>query len=198
MYLLAQKLLPTDKKKYESARVQIAVAGIKTLNSLQIIKTGQRCLLVRQFCRAFFERNPIFFSFASFFAQSFSLRRLLHGVYTVPLARHNVRSHTNVISVHTLERLLMLWLLVITFDTLLIKFMQTAQLTFNGRTITEFFAVLFLFRCREKVRDPPNSPRSVICWDLFFIFWGHFGVTNGRHSRSALYRAENIRDQLFV
>ena len=58
------------------------------------------------------------------------------------------------------------------FDTLLIKFMQTAQLTFNGRTITEFFAVLFLFRCREMVRDPPNSPRSVICWDLFLYFWG--------------------------
>ena len=54
------------------------------------------------------------------------------------------------------------------------------------------------FRCREKVRDPPNHPRSVICWDLFLYFWGHFGVTNGRHSRSALYRAENIRDQLFV
>ena len=46
--------------------------------------------------------------------------------------------------------------------------MQTAQLTFNGRTITEFFAVLFLFRCREKVRDPPNSPRSVICCIFFF------------------------------
>ena len=92
-------------KKYQSARVQIAVAGIKTLNSLQIIKIGQRFLLVRQFCCTFFERNPIFFLFASFcffFAQSFSLRRLLHSVYTVPL-----RSHTNVISVHTLERLLM-------------------------------------------------------------------------------------------
>ena len=50
--------------------------------------------------------------------------------------------------------------------------MQTAQLTFNGRTVTEFFAVLFLFRCREKVRDPPNSPLSVICWDLFLFFWG--------------------------
>ena len=55
-------------KKYQSARVQIAVAGIKTLNSLQIIKIGQRFLLVRQFCRAFFERNPIFFFlFPSFF-----------------------------------------------------------------------------------------------------------------------------------
>ena len=39
---------------------------MKTLNSLQIIKIGQRILLVRQFCRAFFE-NPIFFLFASFF-----------------------------------------------------------------------------------------------------------------------------------
>ena len=55
---------------------------------------GERCLLVRQLCLAFFERNPyFFFLFVSFFfAQSFSLRRLLHGVYTVPLARHNVRS----------------------------------------------------------------------------------------------------------
>ena len=43
------------------------VAGIKTLNSLQIIKIRQRFSLVRQFCRAFFERNPIFFLFASFF-----------------------------------------------------------------------------------------------------------------------------------
>ena len=50
--------------------------------------------------------------------------------------------------------------------------MQTAQLTFNGRTITDFFVVLFLFRCREKVRDTPNSPRSVICWDLFLHFLG--------------------------
>ena len=44
-----------------------------------------------------------------------------------------------------------------TIDALIIG-MQTAQLTFNGRTITEFFAILFLFRCREKVPDPPNSP----------------------------------------
>ena len=56
------------KKKYQCARVQIAVAGIKTLNSLQIIKIGQRFLPVRQFCRAFLERNPIFFiSFFFFF-----------------------------------------------------------------------------------------------------------------------------------
>ena len=154
-------------KKYQSARVQIAVAGIKTLNSLQIIKIGQRFLLVRQFCLAFFERNPSFsFLFPSLFAQSFSLRRLLHSVYTVPLAKsaksykHDQRSHLG----KTIDALII--------DTLLIKFMLTAQLTFNGRTITEFFAVLFLFRCGEKVRDPPNSPRSVICWDLFLYFLG--------------------------
>ena len=69
-------------------RLQIAVAEIKTLNSLQIIKIGERFLLVRQLCLAFFERKPYFFYlFLFFFAQSFSLRRLLHGVYTVPLAR---------------------------------------------------------------------------------------------------------------
>ena len=33
-------------------------------------------------------------------------------------------------------------------------------------------ACAFLFRCREKVRDPPNSPRSVICWDLFYLIFG--------------------------
>ena len=84
-------------KKYQSAREQIAVAEIKTLNSLQIFKIGQRFLLVRQFCHAFFERNPIFFFyFLLFFALSFSLRRLLHSVYTVPLAKsykRDQRSH---------------------------------------------------------------------------------------------------------
>ena len=73
------------KKKYQSARVQIAVAGIKTLNSLQIIKIGQRFLLVRQFCRAFFERNPIFFVYnlllffcaIIFFASAFA--RCIYG-----------------------------------------------------------------------------------------------------------------------
>ena len=52
-------------KKYQSARVQIAVAGIKTLNRLQIIKIGQRFLLVRQFCRA--SLKEILFFFISFF-----------------------------------------------------------------------------------------------------------------------------------
>ena len=32
--------------------------------------------------------------------------------------------------------------------------MQTAQLTFKGHIVTEFFAVLFLHR-REKDRNPP-------------------------------------------
>ena len=75
--------------------------------------------------------------------------------------------------------------------------MQTAPLTFNGRTVTEFFAVLFFFRCREKDHNPPNHPQSVICWDPF-ICLGHFGVKDGQLCRSALYRAENIHDQLFV
>ena len=88
-------------KKYQSARVQIAVAEIKTLNSLQIIKIGERFLLVRQLCIAFFKRNPYFFNLffvffcAVIFAQSFSLRQLLNSVYTV-------------VHVHTLGRLLML------------------------------------------------------------------------------------------
>ena len=82
-------------KKYQSARVQIAVAGIKTLNSLQIIKIGQRYLLVRQFCHAFFERNPMFFLICFFFAQSLSLRRLLHSVYgtTAKSYKRDQRSH---------------------------------------------------------------------------------------------------------
>ena len=35
------------------------------------------------------------------------------------------------------------------------------------------------FRCREKVRDPPNYPRSVICWDLFLSFFFFFGGGGG-------------------
>ena len=74
--------------------------------------------------------------------------------------------------------------------------MQTAQLTSNGRITTEFFAVPFLFRCREIHRNRPKYPRSVICWDLFLyflfiFFWGegggeggmggggHFGIKHG-------------------
>ena len=55
--------------------------------------------------------------------------------------------------------------------------MQTAQLTSNGRITTEFFAVLFLFRCREKHRNRPKYPQSVICWDLFLYFF--FGGGGG-------------------
>ena len=33
------------------------------------------------------------------------------------------------------------------------------------------------FRCREKVRDPPNYRRSVICWDLFLYFFGGGGTS---------------------
>ena len=84
-------------------------------------------LLVRQFCCAFFERSPIFFFlFASFFAQSLSLRRLLHSVYTVPL-----RSHTNYKRDQCSHLGKTIDALIIgDFDRLLIKFMQTAQLTF--------------------------------------------------------------------
>ena len=37
----------------------------------------------------------------------------------------------------------------------------------------------FFFRCHEKDRNPPNYQRSVICWDLFLHFLGHFGVKMG-------------------
>ena len=61
---------------------------------------------------------------------------------------------------------------MITFDTSLIKFMQTAQLTFNGRTITEFFAVLFLFRCREKVPRPAEFSAIRNLLGSFSLFLG--------------------------
>ena len=49
-------------KKYQSARIQIAVAGIKTLNSLQIIKIGERYNFV-----VLSLKEILFFLFASFF-----------------------------------------------------------------------------------------------------------------------------------
>lgn len=57
-------------------------------------------------------------------------------------------SKSNMISVHTFERLLTLWLLmhwlwVITFDMLFIKFIQTTHLTLNGRMVTELNSVLY-------------------------------------------------------
>ena len=70
--------------------------------------------------------------------------------------------------------------------------MQTAQLTFNSRTITEFFAVLFLFRCPEKIRDLPNSPRSVICGDLFLYFFGDTLVLQIGDTISPRYTALKI------
>ena len=61
---------------------------------------------------------------------------------------------------------------MITFDTLLIKFMQTAQLIFNGRTITEFLAVHFLFRCRETVRRPAEFSAIRNLLGSFSLFFG--------------------------
>ena len=162
------------------------------------MKIGERFLLVRQLCLSFFERIPYFFICFFFFAQSFSLHRLLHGVYTLPLARHNVRSLKKVISVHTLERLLMLWLLVITFDTLLIKLMQTAQLTFNGRTVTEFFAVLFLFRGIPMSWKGPRSAELSAIRTLLGSFSILFGGTLMLQMGDTVYRAKIYRDQLFV
>ena len=51
-------------------RVQIAVSEIKILNSLQIMKIGERFLLVRELCLAFFERNPYFFFYLFLFLRS--------------------------------------------------------------------------------------------------------------------------------
>ena len=90
-------------KKYQSARVQIAVAEIKTLNSLQIMKIGERFLLVRQLCLAFFERNPYFFYLFLFLRSHF----LCVGFCTVYI-RYRWQGLKKLISVHTLERLLML------------------------------------------------------------------------------------------
>ena len=99
MYLLAKRLLRTDKKYTKVSEYRSRWLKIKTLNSLQIIKKlGQRFfLLVRHFCCVFFERNPFFF----LFAQSYSLSQLLYSVYKVPLTdamwevfkKHNQRSH---------------------------------------------------------------------------------------------------------
>ena len=78
-------------------------------------------------------------------------------MFTVPLAKfikifkkHDQCSHLGKTIDHDAL------ILVITFDTLLIKFIQTAQLTSNGRIGTEFFAVLFLFRCCEKDQTCQN------------------------------------------
>ena len=64
---------------------------------------------------------------------------------------------------------------MITFDTLLIKLIQTAQLTFNGGTVTEFFVVLFLFRgIPMSCKGPGTAELSAIRNLLgpLSIFWG--------------------------
>ena len=75
--------------------------------------------------------------------------------------------------------------------------MQTAQLTFNGQIVTEFFAVLFLFQCPEKDRDPPKYLQSVICWDLFLYCFGGTWVLKMGDPVGPRY-TENICDRLFV
>ena len=142
------------------------------------------------------KETVIFFYFFLFLRSHFFASAFAQCIYGTA-----GRSLEKVISVHTLERLLMLWLLVITFDTLLIKLMQTAQLTFNGRTVIELFAVLFLFRgIPVSWKDPQPAELSAFgnLLGSFSIFLGALWCYNWAHSRYALYRAENIRDQLFV
>ena len=54
--------------------------------------------------------------------------------------------------------------------------MQTAQLTFNGRTVTEFFAGLFLFRGIPMSWKGPRPAELSAIRNLlgsFLYFWGH-------------------------
>ena len=61
MHILAKRLV-TCRTYKKSARIQIALAEIKTLDSLHIIKLAQGfVLLVRLLCHAFFERISDFF-----------------------------------------------------------------------------------------------------------------------------------------
>ena len=65
--------------------------------------------------------------------------------------------------------------------------MQTAQLTFNDRTVyTEFFAVLFYSDVVKRTK-----PAEMSAIRNFSLFLGHFDVKN---YASALYRAKNIRE----
>ena len=96
---------------------------------------------------------------------------------------------------------LMFWLLVITFDTLLIKLMQTAQLIFNGRTFTEFFAVLFLFRGIPMSWKGPRPAELSAIRNLLgsvSVFLGALWCYKWATQYTTLYRAINIRDQLYV
>ena len=106
-----------------------------------------------------------------FFAQSFSLHRLLLSVYGTAVSKsfqkHDQCSH--------LGKAIDALIIVITFDTLLIKSMQIALLTFNDRIVdTEFFADLFF----SDVVKRTKPHRYVICWGLFSLFLEHFDVKN--------------------
>ena len=93
MYLLAKRLFRTDKKNTK----------VREYRSLSLKKNSEQSadrdfLLVRQFCRAFFERNPYFFIF--FFLRS---PFLCVGFCTV-----YIRYRWPDTMCQTLERLLML------------------------------------------------------------------------------------------
>ena len=99
----------------------------------------------------FLKKLVIFFLCSLFLCISFCT------VFTVPLAKfikifkkHDQCSHLGKTIDHDAL------ILVITFDMLLIKFMQTAQLTSNGGIGTEFFAVLFLFNAVKRTKTLQN------------------------------------------
>ena len=79
----------------------MTLAKIKNLNSLHIIKLGQRYHFLPVRLLFFFLKEVSDF----FFAQSFSLRQLLHSVYGTAVQGANYQSlFKNNISVHTLEK----------------------------------------------------------------------------------------------
>ena len=108
MYILAKRLLPitkdsncasTDRASRNKNSEQSAYNQIRSAILFFACQTDLSCFFWK-------EISDIFFS-----AQSFSLRRLLHSVYsTYRLQRAYYQSlFKNMISVHTLERLLMFW-----------------------------------------------------------------------------------------
>ena len=100
-----------DWKNTQSARVQIALAEIKSLNSLQIIKLGQIFLLSDCFAVLTLKEILDFFLFALGFL-FFCAVYLCGGFCTVYIGYRwpgqCAKSFKNMISVHTLERTLML------------------------------------------------------------------------------------------
>ena len=60
---------------------------------------------------------------------------------------------------------------MITFDTLLIKLMQSAELVFNGQITTEFFAAI-----PSKGPKPAKIFANRNLLESFSLFFGHFGV----------------------